>query len=82
MIENSIATEGDRVGSQMSFNLPGRGGKRMARKPRKMSVEHIVVLLVILCNLSLKECQKSKNSGRDSKSDNVDDKIGSWKRRC
>lgn len=27
----------------------GSGGKRMAKKPRKMSVEHIVVL-VVLCN--------------------------------
>ena len=39
--------------------LPGRGGKRMAKKPRKMSVEHIIVVLVGPCNPSRKrKCQK------------------------
>jgi hypothetical protein len=28
----------------MTYDIPGSGGKRMARMPRKMSVEHMVVV--------------------------------------
>ena len=33
------------------WGLPAMGGKRMARRPRKMSLEHILVEKMFTCNM-------------------------------
>lgn len=33
-----------RLLGSMTYDIPGSGGKRMARMPRKMSVEHMVIV--------------------------------------
>jgi hypothetical protein len=44
-------------GTEMGFvDVPGSGGKRMARTPRKMSAEHMVALLefvLFICSVLL-----------------------------